>query len=140
MSSHTLNISLIQSNLHWESPAANRAMFEEKISPLKGNTDIIVLPEMFSTGFTMNTSENAELMNLHTHKWMKQIADYTGAVVTGSMIVQEGNNYYNRLLWISPEGPSQGYDKKHLFRMAEEHHHFSPGQSRLITHLKGWKV
>ena len=138
--SNTLHISLIQSPLHWESPEANRAMFEEKISLVNKEVDIFILPEMFTTGFTMDAENNAEMMNLHTYKWLHQIAENTGAVVTGSVIIRESNQYYNRLLWMPPDGKVQWYDKKHLFRMADEHLFFSPGESRLITRVKGWKI
>jgi predicted amidohydrolase len=135
-----LRLTLIQSSLHWENSIANMAMFEEKIGQLQGETDLIVLPEMFTTGFSMNASALAEHMNMTTFKWMKQQAAQTGAVITGSYIVKEKDNFYNRLLWMRPDGSFEVYDKRHLFRMAEEHHTYAAGKSRIIPVLKGWRI
>lgn len=135
-----LRITLIQSNLHWQNPEANLAMFEEKIWQIDGKTDLIILPEMFNTGFTMNAAAVAEPMNLTTFKWMKQQAAQTGAAVTGSYIVKEGSNFFNRLIWMFPNGQYQAYDKRHLFRMANEHHTFTGGNTRTIINWKGWKL
>jgi omega-amidase len=137
---HNLKISLVQTNLYWENPTANLAMLEEKIFGITDPTDLIILPEMFNSGFTMNAAKIAEPMNLTTTRWMKQIAAQTGAVVTGSFIVKEGENYYNRLLWVTPEGEVDNYDKRHLFRMAKENEVFSEGKERLIKTIKGWKI
>ena len=135
-----ITISLIQSQLHWQEPDANLAMFEEKIWKIKGKPDLIILPEMFNTGFSMQTKKLAEPMNSKTFRWMKQQAAQSGAVVTGSFIVKEEGKYYNRLLWMEPSGEYATYDKRHLFRMAGEHHHFSMGSNRLIRELKGWRI
>jgi omega-amidase len=135
-----LTIALIQSDLHWESPAANRAMFEEKIWQLDRAVDVVVLPEMFTTGFTMNAKVMAEPMNLHTFKWMKQMAAHTHAAVCGSYIVQEEGRFYNRFLWMNPDGTFLHYDKKHLFRMAGEHEVYDSGEEQLIVNYKGWKL
>jgi len=134
-----LKLTLIQSTIHWQNVTANLAMFEEKIWQIKGETDIIVLPEMFNTGFSMQTSL-AEPMNLTTFKWMKQMAAQTGAVVTGSYMVKEEGKVYNRLIWMQPDGDYQQYDKRHLFRMADEHNHFNFGMERVIMEWKGWKI
>lgn len=134
-----LKLSIIQSDIHWEDIGANLAMFEEKIWQI-GSTDVIVLPEMFTTGFTMRASKLAEPMNMRTFKWMKQMADQTGALVLGSFIARVHDRYYNRLLWMEPGGTFKTYDKRHLFRMAEEHHTFSQGESLLIGHWKGWRI
>ncbi len=134
-----LKLSIIQSDIHWEDIGANLAMFEEKIWQI-GSTDVIVLPEMFTTGFTMKASKLAEHMNMRTFKWMKQMADQTGALVLGSFIAMVHDRYYNRLLWMEPGGNFKTYDKRHLFRMADEHHTFSPGESLLIGHWKGWRI
>lgn len=136
----TLRLTIIQSSLYWEDIPANLAMLEEKIWRIKQPTDLIVLPEMFNTGFTMNAPALAEPMNLHTFKWMKQQAAHTGAVVTGSYIVKEKEQYYNRLVWMRPDGRFETYDKRHLFRMANEHQTFSGGSKRLVTEWKGWKI
>ncbi len=134
-----LKISIIQSDIHWEDIGANLAMFEEKIWKI-GQTDVIVLPEMFTTGFTMRAPKLAEHMNMRTFKWMKQMADQTGALVLGSFIAMVHDRYYNRLLWMEPGGNFKTYDKRHLFRMADEHHTYSPGESLLIGHWKGWRI
>lgn len=135
-----LKISLIQSDLHWEDIEANLAMFEEKIWQIGNTTDVIVLPEMFTTGFTMASHKYAEHMNMRTFKWMKQMADQTGALVLGSYIVTVHGRYYNRLLWMEPGGQFKTYDKRHLFRMAEEHKTYAQGESLLISTWKGWRI
>ncbi len=134
-----LKISIIQTDIHWEDIGANLAMFEEKIWQV-GPTDVIVLPEMFTTGFTMKASKLAEHMNMRTFKWMKQMADQTGALILGSFIANVHDRYYNRLLWMEPGGNFKTYDKRHLFRMADEQHTYSPGESLLIGHWKGWRI
>jgi omega-amidase len=135
-----LKISIIQSDIHWESADANMAMFEEKIWKIREQTDIIILPEMFTTGFTMNAKELAEPMNYKACKWMKQQAAQTKAVVTGSVIIKEEGKYFNRLLWFEPDGQFFYYDKRHLFRMAEEHQTYSAGNKKMIREVKGWKI
>ena len=135
-----LSITFIQSDLHWENPAANLAMFEEKIWQIKNPTDLIILPEMFTTGFTMNAANVAEHMNMNAFKWMKQMAAQTKAVVTGSVIIKEKDQYYNRLIWMQPDGNFVVYDKRHLFRMAEENQVYTGGNSKVICELKGWKI
>lgn len=135
-----LKISLIQSPLHWQEIDANLAMFEEKIWQIQGKPDLIILPEMFNTGFSMEVKKLAEPMNSKTFRWMKQQAAQQQAVVTGSFIVKEEGNYYNRLIWMEPDGQFATYDKRHLFRMAQEHHHFSMGTQRLICEVKGWRI
>jgi len=135
-----LKISLIQSELYWQNADANRAMFEEKIWEIEEDTDLIVLPEMFTTGFTMEAEKVAEVMNLHTIKWLQTMAKKTEAVVTGSYIVKENNQYFNRLIWMPPDGNFLHYDKRHLFRMAKEHHTFSAGSMQINPTIKGWKI
>lgn len=135
-----LRIALVQTNLHWQDKTANLAALEEKIWTLKETCDLIVLPEMFPTGFSMDSASLAEPMNLQVHKWMKQLATQTGAVVTGSAIISEGVNYYNRLLWVEPNGYTQHYDKRHLFRMADEDISFSPGEKLPVFSLNGWRI
>lgn len=135
-----LKVTLIQSDLHWEDSEANLAMFEEKIWQIGNTTDVIVLPEMFTTGFTMNASRLAEHMNMRTFKWMKQMADQTGALILGSYIVRVHDRYYNRLLWMEPGGNYKTYDKRHLFRMSNEQKTYSSGESLLIGTWKGWRI
>jgi predicted amidohydrolase len=135
-----ISVTVVQSDLHWENIGANLAMLEEKIWQIKGQTDLILLPEMFSTGFTMNVQHLAEPMNLTTFKWLKQQAAQTKAVVAGSYIVKENQQYFNRLIFMRPDGSFSHYDKRHLFRMANEHQHYSAGNRLLINELKGWKI
>jgi predicted amidohydrolase len=135
-----LKFTLIQSELHWEDPEANLSMFEEKIWQISGSTDVIVLPEMFTTGFTMSAPKMAEHMNMRTFKWMKQMADQTGALILGSYIVTVHDRYYNRLLWMEPGGNFKTYDKRHLFRMSNENKTYSQGESLLISTWKGWRI
>lgn len=135
-----LKVALIQTNLYWENPTANLASLEEKIAGISENVDLIVLPEMFTTGFSMSRSKVAEPMNLITFKWMEQMAAQTKAVVTGSFVAKEGNRYFNRLLWMEPSGNFDFYDKRHLFRMAREHESYEAGSKRIVKEWKGWKI
>ncbi|HLT82199.1 MAG TPA: amidohydrolase [Cyclobacteriaceae bacterium] len=135
-----LNITIIQSDLHWEDIGANLATFEEKIWSIGGSTDIIILPEMFTTGFTMSAPRLAEMMNMRTTKWMRQMADQTGALMLGSFICNVRDRFYNRLLWMEPGGNFRTYDKRHLFRMAEEQKTYSAGESLLVGTWKGWRI
>lgn len=135
-----LKITLVQADLHWEEVDANLAMFEEKIWRIGQQTDVIILPEMFNTGFSMEAGKLSEMMNMKTTKWMKMVADQTGALVMGSFIANVHDRYYNRLLWMEPGGAFKTYDKRHLFRMADEHLVYSPGESQLIGHWKGWRI
>lgn len=135
-----LKITLIQSDLHWEDVEANLAMFEEKIWQIGATTDVIVLPEMFTTGFTMTAPKLAEHMNMRTTKWMRQMADQTGALILGSFIVTVHERYYNRLVWMEPGGNMKTYDKRHLFRMAGEQKTYAQGESLLIGTWKGWRI
>jgi len=135
-----LKISLLQTYLYWHDIDANLAMLEEKIWQIEEKTDIIVLPEMFSTGFTNDAQALAEPMNSKTFRWMKHQAMQAKAVITGSLIIREENRLYNRLLWMQPDGEFYSYDKRHLFRMSEEHKIYTPGKKRIIVNLKGWKI
>lgn len=135
-----LKVALVQTDLYWENTTANLASLEEKIATITELVDIIVLPEMFSTGFTMNPASVAEPMNLTTTKWMQQVAAQTGAVVMGSFVAKEGTNYFNRLLWVEPNGTYDFYDKRHLFRMAREQESYTGGTKRIIKEWKGWKI
>lgn len=134
-----LKVSLIQSELYWEQPDANMAMFEEKIWSID-NTDLIVLPEMFTTGFTMNPEAVAEPVGGKTFKWMRQMAKQKNAAVTGSFVVKDGGDFFNRLYFVYPDGTSEKYDKKHLFSLAGEDKPYKAGEERLIVTHKGWRV
>ena len=135
-----LRVTIIQSDLHWEDIGANLASFEEKIWRIGQSTDVIVLPEMFTTGFTMKANKLAEHMNMRTFRWMRQMADQTGALILGSFIANVHDRFYNRLLWMEPGGNFKTYDKRHLFRMAEEQQVYAQGESLLIGHWKGWRI
>lgn len=135
-----MNITLLQTELYWHDPVANRAMLEERIFTLSEPTDLIVLPEMFTTGFTMDARAVAEPMNLTTFRWLKQMAAQTGAVVTGSYVVQEKGDYFNRLIWMQPDGQFDTYDKRHLFRMAGEDKVYTAGTRRIVKEWKGWRI
>lgn len=146
----TLNISIIQTDLHWEDKAANLKMFEEKIFSIKEKTEIIVLPEMFSTGFSMDPEKLAETMEGETVNWMKRIAAEKKIILTGSVIIedlsprppQRGGSpvYHNRLIWMLPDGKYGVYDKRHCFGFAGEDKYYTPGTKRLIASVKGWKI
>lgn len=135
-----LRLTLIQTALTWEAPKANRAHFSEKIKSIDQPTDLIVLPEMFSTGFSMNAEALAEENKGETFKWMQIEAKKTNAAITGSVITKENENYYNRLYFVFPDGSSQQYDKKHLFTLAHEEQTYSSGNEKLIITYKGWKI
>lgn len=136
----TLTITTIQSNLLWEERSANLNMLEQKISGMDEKTEIIVLPEMFSTGFSMQPNLLAETMEGETIQWMKRVSRENGVILTGSIIIEEGGNYFNRLIWMLPNGQYGQYDKRHLFAYGEEDKHYSPGNKRLIASVKGWKI
>ncbi|GAC1039497.1 amidohydrolase [Pseudomonas sp. No.117] len=135
-----LRLALLQSELAWHDPAANRAHFEGLLAEV-GAVDLIILPEMFTTGFSMDSATLAEPVEGPTSAWMRAQAQRLGAVVTGSLIVQdEHGQYRNRLLWATPDGGLLHYDKRHLFRMAGEHEHYAPGAERQRIILKGWRI
>ena len=136
----TLTITGIQSTLHWEDKKANLQMFEEKIFSISQPTEIVVLPEMFSTGFSMQPKKLAETMEGETMQWMKQVAAKNKIILTGSVIIEQDGKYYNRLLWVLPGGQVGYYDKRHLFAYADEDQHYTPGEKRLIASVKGWKI
>src|ERR1044071_1984275 len=135
----TLAITTIQSNLHWENKAANLSMFKEKIASIEG-TEIVVLPEMFSTGFSMNPEKLAETMDGETVEWMKKVSAENNIILTGSVIIEENGNYFNRLIWMLPNGQMGHYDKRHRFAFAGEDDKYTAGTKRLIASVKGWKI
>ena len=136
----TLSISIIQTNLHWENKAANLLMLEDKINSIEEPTEIVVLPEMFSTGFSMRPESLAETMQGHTVDWMKRISRDKRIILTGSLIIEEDGKYFNRLIWMMPNGAMGYYDKRHLFGYAGEDQHYQSGHKRLIASVKGWKI
>jgi len=136
----TLIITGIQSSLQWEDKEANLQMFEEKIFSISQPTEIVVLPEMFSTGFSMQPKKLAEPMDGETVEWMKRIAAKKKIILTGSVIIEEDRNFYNRLVWVLPNGQIGYYDKRHLFAYGDEDQHYTAGKKRLIASVKGWKI
>jgi omega-amidase len=136
-----LKVTLVQSALAWEDIDANLASFGKKLYGIApASTDIIVLPEMFSTGFTMNVQSVAETMDGKAIQWLAKQAEEKKCVVTGSLVIKDGNHFYNRLIWMKADGTFEYYDKRHLFRMGQENNTYSPGNKRLIPTLKGWKI
>lgn len=135
-----LTVSIIQSILHWEDAAANLEMFTQKISQIDQPTDLIVLPEMFTSGFTMDPERVAQPMDGTSVQWMQQMARQKDCVIAGSLVIAESGHYYNRLLWVQPDGKISHYDKKHLFSYTGENQKYTPGNQRLIVELKGWKI
>lgn len=143
----TLSITTIQTNLHWEDKAANLKMLEEKIYSIKEKTEIVVLPEMFSTGFSMKPEVLAETMEGETVQWMNRVSAEKKIILTGSLIIKEdgltetvGPSYFNRLIWMLPNGQYGVYDKRHRFAFAGEDNHYTAGSKRLIASVKGWKI
>ena len=134
--SKNLKITIIQSELHWENAEANRAMFSEKIQNIEDETDLVVLPEMFTTGFSMNAKKLAEPNDGETFKWMVSEAQKNNCAITGSVIISENGNFYNRLFFVFPDGNFQKYDKKHTFTLAKENETYSAGTERLIINYK----
>jgi predicted amidohydrolase len=134
-----LHVTLIQSEIHWHKVDANLAAFEEKIWNT-GKSDLIILPEMFNTGFSMDAQPFAERMNGKTFKWMKNMAEQSGSVIIGSYLVYEGKDYFNRLITMHPSGEYASYDKRHLFRMTEEDGKITAGTEIVIHQVKGWNI
>jgi len=126
-------------NISWQKPQNNRKKIEKLLKDSKP-ADLIVLPEMFTTGFTMETEKFAETMDGETVQWMKKLSNVSRSVITGSIIIEERGRYYNRLIWMKPDGTLKHYDKRHLFRMAGEDEHFSEGSRKAFPVLKGWRI
>jgi omega-amidase len=135
-----LTLALLQTELHWENPGANRDFFAQKLSGLPQSVDLAVLPEMFTTGFSMSPDRLAERMDGPTMVWMAEQASRTNAVLVGTLMVEENGRYYNRLIWMRPNGTYDHYDKRHLFGMAGEDRVYTAGRRQLHVELKGWRV
>ncbi|EAQ42930.1 amidohydrolase [Polaribacter sp. MED152] len=135
-----LHVVGIQADLIWENPAENLKFFEDKIKNLSASTDLVILPEMFTTGFTMQPKNVAESMNGLSITWMKKIANEYDIAITGSLVIEDGNQFYNRLVFIQPSGKIDVYDKRHSFTLAGEHKVYSSGTDRIIIDFKGWKI
>lgn len=135
-----LLVSLVQTDLVWENKEANLRHLEAQLHSLRGKTQVVVLPELFSTGFSMQTTKLAELMEGPTVQWMRTLARELQLIITGSLMIEEGGNYYNRLLWVLPNGTIGQYDKRHLFAYAGEDRYYQKGAKRLIASVNGFKV
>jgi len=135
-----LHVTLLQSTITWQNPVANLAHYTEMMARIDGPTDLIILPEMFTTGFTMEPALHPETMGGTAMQWMhEQAAKYRAAVV-GSLVMKVEGKYFNRLIWMNPDGSHRAYDKRHLFAMAGEHEHYVAGAERLIVEYKGWRI
>jgi predicted amidohydrolase len=137
---HDLKLSLIQQELHWHDPAANRDMFARIIAEQAAGSDLIVLPETFTTGFTMQAEGNDEPVGGTTTRWLLTLAAEYDAAICGSLIIREDAHYYNRLIWAQPDGSVYTYDKRHLFHMGGEDKPFTRGRRRLIVSFRGWRI
>jgi Predicted amidohydrolase len=135
-----LRISLVQGDTRWHDPEANRAYYGALLAPLAGATDLVVLPETFTSGFSNDAIERAEGMDGPTVAWIREQAARLGAAVTGSVQLRTEQGVFNRLLWATPDGGLAHYDKRHLFRYAGEHRRYTPGRDRLTVEWKGWRI
>ena len=134
-----VRVTLVQQPLLWQDPEGNRARLQGLLAPLEGRTDLVVLPETFTTGFSMQPERLAEPPDGPTAAWLQQIAQRLGAAVTGSVMTVDDGRYFNRLLWAEPGGVVRHYDKRHLFRMGREHEHFSPGRQAWCIEWRGMR-
>ncbi len=135
-----MKTALIQTSLFWENPNKNRVYITEKINSISQYVDLIVLPEMFTSGFTMNPRTAAETMKGETISWLKEIAKTKNCAITGSLVIEENGNYYNRLVFVFPSGEIYHYDKRHLFTLAGEDKVYTSGKDKLIVDYKGFKI
>jgi predicted amidohydrolase len=135
-----LNIATIQADLFWEQHEKNLEHFSEKIAAIETGIDVIILPEMFTTGFTMNTDLISEQSTQQALEWMKAIAEKKNAAICGSIAAKESDKFYNRLFWVNPDGNYFYYDKRHLFSLSDEPSNYCKGSSKLLVTYKGWKI
>ncbi len=135
-----LRISLVQGDTRWHDPAGNRDHYGALLAPLAGQTDLVILPETFTSGFSNEAIDKAENMDGPTVAWIREQAALLGAAVTGSVQLRVGQGVYNRLLWATPDGELQHYDKRHLFRYGNEHLRYAAGSERLSVEWKGWRI
>lgn len=135
-----MKIALIQSDLYWEDVFKNRKSFESKINQIDSSVNLVVLPEMFSTGFTMNAPEVAETMEGETVLWLQSLAKQKNFAITGSLIILENEKYYNRMLFVFPSGKIEYYDKRHLFSLAGEDQFYTSGKEKVIVEYLDWKI
>ena len=135
-----MKTALIQTSLIWENPTENRSHLAQKITGFMEDVDLIVLPEMFSTGFTMNPKAVAETMNGETVAWLQHLAKAKNCAITGSLVIEEKGKFYNRLVFVFPNGDIQHYDKRHLFTLAGEDKVYTAGKDKLIVEYKGFRI
>lgn len=135
-----LRVSLVQGNTRWRDPAGNRSYYAELIEPLHNTTDLVILPETFTSGFSNDAIAEAETMDGPTVQWMRERADSIDAAVCGSVQIRDGGGIFNRLLFVEPDGEVHTYDKRHLFRYAKEHERYAAGRERLTVEWKGWRI
>lgn len=135
-----LNTAIIQADLKWEDAQANRSYFTKEIETLSEEVDLIILPEMFTTGFSMNAENLAEENDGLSFQWMREMAKLKDAAVAGSLIISEAGNYYNRLFFVFPNGEYKTYDKRHTFTLAKEEKTYTAGKERLIVEFRGWRI
>ena len=135
-----MKIALLQTALSWENPIKNRDLLQYKINAISQYVDLFVLPEMFTSGFTMNPKNVAETMQGETILWLKEIAKTKNCAITGSLVIEENGNYFNRLVFVLPNGEVQHYDKRHLFTLAGEDKVYTSGNNKLIVEYKGFKI
>lgn len=140
MPAESLNITLIQPEIFWEDRDANLKQYAEMINGIQEKKEVIVLPEMFPTGFSMRPEALAETMDGPTVQWMREICRKQRCILTGSIIIEEEGNYFNRMFWMQPDGIFGTYDKRHLFAFAGEDEHYTAGEKRFIASVKGWKI
>lgn len=136
----TLRISIIQAFLEWGNVKKNLDYFTQEIAKIQGTTDLIILPEMFATGFITNNSDISEDMNGSIMEWLRVSSAKYNVVITGSIAIRENNQFYNRLIWMRQDGSFEKYDKRHLFRMGNEHLNFTQGKNDIVVELKGWRI
>ena len=135
-----MKIALIQAPLFWENPKQNRNYFEDKINSIRGTIDLIVLPEMFTSGFTMNPKAVAETLQGETILWLQALAKAKNSAITGSLVIEENGNFYNRLVFVLPSGAIKTYDKKHLFNLAGEDKAYTSGTQKMLIEYQGFKI
>ena len=136
----TLFVVGIQASLFWENPKKNREYFESKINSLPSNIDLVVLPEMFTSGFTMNAENVAEKMNGNTISWMQKLASKNNLAIAGSLVIEEDSKFYNRFVFVHPSGKIDFYDKHHTFTLAGEDKIYTSGKKKTVIDYKGWKI
>ena len=135
-----LRVTLVQGDTRWHDPEGNRDHYGELLAPLAGQTDLVILPETFTSGFSNDAIFRAEDMAGPTVAWMREQAATLGAAITGSVQLRVGEGVYNRLLWATPDGELKHYDKRHLFRYGDEHLRYAAGNERLTVEWKGWRI